>query len=533
MTINFSLKNNNINSLITGIDKLPWVKIILAVALVLSLLATWFSFSHDVIVSYGDAESHLNIAKRVVSSLTPGLAQLGGIWLPLPHLLMVPFVYFDSLWRTGLAGSIVSGISFIIASVFIYKLTCLVTNNKIASLIAFLVFASNPNILYLQSTPMTELPLIMFFILSGYFLIKYLLKIDYLISLILAAFFGFCASLTRYDGWFLVTVESLIVFFASTKIEKRTITKIIGSKGEALFILFSTLAFIGIVGWIAWDFLILGDPLYFTSSQFSAKSQQLGWLAKHQLPAYHNLPYSLLYYIVTSMSAVGIIIYGITLAGLTTLIKNRKQQYRYILSLIILIPFLFYVLTLYIGQSMIFIPHITPISFEWRLFNVRYGIMMVPAAAFLSAYLFNKVKTAGKFLIIFLLFMQLGLYAVGYSKVITYEDGTVGLSSSRRPDAERWMAKNYDTGLVLMDDYSRIFSVIRTKIPMQNIIYIGNKPYWEESLKTPQKYANWIIIQKGDTIWKTFYDTPEKQGILYTYYKKVYTSEEILIFKKI
>src|SRR3989344_2720853 len=69
-------------------------------ATLLAAGATTFFYFQDTIVAYGDAESHLNIAKRVVDSLTPGAAQLGGIWLPLPHVLLAPLVYFDFLWRS-------------------------------------------------------------------------------------------------------------------------------------------------------------------------------------------------------------------------------------------------------------------------------------------------------------------------------------------------------------------------------------------------------------------------------------------------
>src|SRR3990167_8012762 len=143
-------------------------------ASVLAAGATAFFYIQDTIVAYGDAESHLNIAKRVVDSLTPGAAQLGGIWLPLPHVLLTPLVYFDFLWRSGLAGSIVSGIAFVVAAVFLFKLVRLLTANRYAAFVAALVFLLNPNLLYLQATPMTELPLIAFFILSTYFFLKYL-----------------------------------------------------------------------------------------------------------------------------------------------------------------------------------------------------------------------------------------------------------------------------------------------------------------------------------------------------------------------
>jgi hypothetical protein len=67
---------------------------------------------------------------------------------------------------------------------------------------------------------------------------------------------------------------------------------------------------------------------------------------------------------------------------------------------------------------------------------------------------------------------------------------------------------------------------------MENIIYLGNKPYWEESMESPDKYAKWIIMQDGDLVWKTLYEDISKQEHLYKYFKKVYTSPNIIIFKK-
>jgi hypothetical protein len=86
--------------------------------------------------------------------------------------------------------------------------------------------------------------------------------------------------------------------------------------------------------------------------------------------------------------------------------------------------------------------------------------------------------------------------------------------------------------MVLMDDYARTISVVKTKIPMQEMIYIGNKPYWEESLTMPEKYARWIIIQKDDAVWKSVIDDKLIEGRLYAHFQKVYTSPTILIFRK-
>src|SRR5258706_11395342 len=99
------------------------------VVLLVAVGATYWSYNHHVILAYGDAEAHINIAKRVVDSLTPGFAQLGGVWVPLPHILMIPFVTNDFLWRTGLAGSIVSELAFIWLSFILYRFAFLITED--------------------------------------------------------------------------------------------------------------------------------------------------------------------------------------------------------------------------------------------------------------------------------------------------------------------------------------------------------------------------------------------------------------------
>lgn len=501
--------------------------VIAVCAALVSIAATAYYFSHDAIIAYGDAESHLNISKRIIQSLTPGLAQAGGIWLPLPHLFMVPLVAIEPLYRSGLAGSIVSGAAFVISCVFLYKTLYLLTKNKSAGIVAAVLFGLNPNILYMQSTPMTELVLIAFFILSSYYFLRFVHDQENILLLVLAAFYGFCATLSRYDGWFLVLVEAAVLVLLYFR-KKEAWTRM-----QGLVVMFGTLAFVGVMMWFAWGYLILGDPLYFTNSQFSAKSQQNSWLARGELPAYHHILAAVTYYTVTSWSNSGFVLFMISIAGFILYMLRTQNKYRYFVALILLVPYIFNILTMYLGQSVIFIPSLTPVSFEWRLFNVRYGLLMIPFVALFAGYLFMRTAGLGRVVLVGLIAFQYALFAVGYSQVITLLDGTVGLSHAKRPDAERWMREHYDQGLVLVDDYARTISIIRANIPMQSIIYVGNKPYWEESLREPEKYAEWIVMQKDDSVWRAVYDDPIVQGRLFKYFNKVYTSDEILIFKRI
>src|SRR5260370_21384150 len=81
--------------------------------------AAWF-YKNGYICYYGDAEAHLNIARRILDSRTPGRDQIRTVRLPLPHLLMLPFVANTRLWETGLAGTIPSVLCFVTAGMFLF-----------------------------------------------------------------------------------------------------------------------------------------------------------------------------------------------------------------------------------------------------------------------------------------------------------------------------------------------------------------------------------------------------------------------------
>ena len=87
------------------------VAIVAGAAALVSVAAFLFFYFRGEILLYGDAVAHINIARRVFDSNTPGPLQLGTVWLPLPHILMIPFVVNDWMWRSGVGGSIPSMIA--------------------------------------------------------------------------------------------------------------------------------------------------------------------------------------------------------------------------------------------------------------------------------------------------------------------------------------------------------------------------------------------------------------------------------------
>jgi hypothetical protein len=117
-------------------------------------------------LSHYDARGHLVVARRIFDNITPGWQQIGAVWLPLPHLLNALPVQIDLFYRTGASAVALSILSFAVATGAIAWIVSALTESRLAAVAAATVFAANPNVLYLQSTPMTE-PLLLALTLLG------------------------------------------------------------------------------------------------------------------------------------------------------------------------------------------------------------------------------------------------------------------------------------------------------------------------------------------------------------------------------
>lgn len=490
----------------------------------LSVSYTAYYYLAGQTLAYGDAESHINIAKRVVSGLTPGFGQIGGNWLPLHHLLMVPFVVNDWLWRTGLGGAIVSMAAFVLSGLWAYKLVKLLTGRFTAALAALAVFALNGNIAYMQSTPMSELPLIATLIGSVYFFVKWT-KFGLLHHLIVASFFAFCGSLIRYDAWFLIIVQASLAMAIAASRRWSWI------KTEGILIISGLFSSLGIALWMLWNYLIFKQPLYFLSSPYSAKSQQQSFAARGQLPSIHNWSSSLDFFTGAVVQNIGFFICALALIGLAVSFLRIRHTPRHASSATattaLLSPFFFNVLSLYLGISILFVPGLLPSNFEFQLFNIRYGLMMMPAAAvyvgLLGGFIYKRLSAT--FLV---LVTALSILMLVATKPITLEDGQTGLSARRPSAANAYVSAHYDYGYVAFDDFSRSANPVSLGVPMQRIIYVGNHPYWDNLLIHPQNYARWLIIRHDDTdvLWQHLKDNPEFQANFH----QVYSNQKTFVY---
>src|SRR6266576_2426663 len=134
----------------------PDIFLVAQLAATISIASFFYYLRKSDLLLYGDAVAHINIARRVFDSRTPGPLQLGTVWLPLPHLLMIPFVASKWMWQTGIGGSLPSMIAYVLSTVGIFRLVrdTLRTEAKedyaarAAGWVAAFSFAANPNLIY-------------------------------------------------------------------------------------------------------------------------------------------------------------------------------------------------------------------------------------------------------------------------------------------------------------------------------------------------------------------------------------------------
>ncbi|MCH7951791.1 hypothetical protein IH980_03585 [Patescibacteria group bacterium] len=491
-TITFSIQNHWIDQIRNFLEKYA----VLLIAIVLSLVAIGV-FTHfyesGLGLAYNDARSHLDIGRRVVEGLKPGLAQLGSVWLPLPHILMIPTVWNDFMWHSGLSGAIQSMVSFVATGVLIYQFLKKLGVGLLARFFGVLVFVTNLNILYLQSTAMTELLLIATMTAGAYYVLVWH-KEEKILHLIKAAFFIMLASLVRYDGWFLLFLASVLIGF--TALRKR------GYKTtEGILILFGTLAGLGIALWFLWNLLIFKDPLYFAFGPYSAQAQQLQLEEAGNLPTKGNLLLSTIIYLYALVynSYAFTAILGLAGAVVFWVDKRIKPDVR-IASLALMAPLLFNILALFLGHSVLFIQGIS--GNTW--FNVRYGMLMMPAIAIFAGFLVDRLRSLRWVLIG--LFTFVTFFAVANADAVTIDDARVGSSQKNVSEVSGWLQENTadKKGFILISAASHDAIIFSSGLPMKRFIHEGTGKYWESATTTPDRWARWIVMRTHDENDETF-----------------------------
>ena len=470
-----------------------WLVATIIIACVTSIVSTWYYFHQNELLLYQDSLSHMRIARSVFDNLTPGLAQLGSVWLPLPHILMWPFIWNNTLWHSGLAGSFVSMPCYVIAATFLFLAARRLTGSSSASFIGTLIYIFNPNVLYLQSTPMSETVCMATFALAAYFFLCWTQDRE-LRQLIIAAICTFLSTLARYDGWAMFV--GIICFIALIGLMKRQRFLRI----QANLVAFSFMGGLGIVLWFVWNKLIFGDPLYFQRSLYSSQAQQSLQLLSGKLFSYHNVWQSIRFYTIDVGQMVGWPLMVLATIGIIWFVLKNKFTPTTVAGLLFLIPYPFYILALYGGQAIIWLPGANPAGAHVYMYNVRYGAQTVLPVALFVAILIGRLSSISperfRWLrrVILVAIVASQCLLVSFQGVISLQEAQHSYACEPQRVIVQYLAQHYNGGRILQDVYASQFDATDAGIDFRNIIYEGSRQYWTQALQNPSTSVEWVIV---------------------------------------
>ena len=487
-------------------------------AVLAGFFALYICALHGLQLLYGDAVAHLGIARRILDTNAPGLVQLGGVWLPLPHLLMLPFVGRMEWWQNGMAGAWPSLICYVISVMGLYRLARRVVAPRWA-LLATAFFGLNPNLLYLSTTAMTEplfLALFVWIVLTALELREASVGEavhDVSEKLVLLGMLSFAATMTRYDGWILTAVVWLIVTI--------TLWRAPALRGKVMpaFVTFTLLALAGPVLWFAYNHVYGHDWLDFMRGPYSAKEidRKTSSPGAHKYWGWHNPAWSLMLYARTAQVDAAAWETGWLVAAAALWGTYKAWQVKVDRTVLLLwLPLPFYVYSISYGSVPIFIPQLYPHSF----YNSRYGMEMLPVLAIFGAYaLAAAVAYAGKVqALVTRLAVPVGLLLVVVNTIVMMHATPLVLKEAmvnsrgrlaiEEPLAQQ-MAGFRPGAKIMMDNARYVGSLQKAGIPLRQTIGPDDYYAWRSATATPAEEAQYVVAGASDAVASAVAAHPE------------------------
>lgn len=465
-------------------------RLLLALALAgLAAGATWWVQAQGYTLLYGDAQAHLNIARRVLDSRTPGVLQIGTVWLPLPHLLMMPLAGRDTLWANGLAGAIPASACFWLGTLLFFLALSRVFKSQWAGLAGVGAMALNPNLLYLQATPMTEA--IFLAAIGGVFYgcVRYAEQPGAGWSLFTAVF-ALAGAMTRYDGWFLLPFVAFFLLWKG------------GARRWLHAALFCAVAGAGPLWWLGHNWWFWGDALEFYRGPYSAKAIYQRQLAAgmSRYPADGNWLVTGEYYLSTVRLVAGWPLVALGLCGsVLALIRGPRWAVA-----LLLLPAAFYLVSMHNGGTPIFIPELWPHAH----YNTRYGLALLPLLGLGVSAVVARLRPswrAWSSLAVLLGVTLPWMLARGPEHWICWKESSVNSAARRQwlPEAADYVKRMYHPGDGILLSFGDLTGILEgAGISLKESLHEGNHPGFLGAIKKPRFFFHeeWALCQAGDVV---------------------------------
>ncbi len=529
----------------------------------LALLALAICYQHGYTLLYGDAVAHLGNARRILDAHYPGLSQLGGAWLPLPHLLMLPFVENMRMWQTGLAAAPMAMLSYAASVVGVWRLARRMMRPRWA-FVAVALYALNPNLLYLATTAMTETLFLAIFVWSVVGTVECVAAVragNAALASRRMIFTGVMVLLevfTRYDGWVMGTAVWCCLAWTVLRCGPARRRRLLPAFG-----VFTLLCAIGPVLWFWYNAHFDGDWLDFMRGPYSAKAIEAKTSKPGQhYPGWQNPGLALVYFLRAAQldaavwelgfALLALALYGVWLSWrprrvpgvLAAMAERPAERPVERFALLLWAPLPFYAYSIAFGSVPIFVPQLAPHAF----YNVRYGMELLPALCLypplageqlelwlrrkgpvwqrvdarfaqstalllcvLNAWLMMTGFGSARFLRSQSTLAQqamqarLGGYlpaARRYAYPLVLQEGIV--NAQTRVPFERSLANVLatipDSQPVLMSVAAHVGAVQDAGRPLRSVVSENDEQAWQAALADPAHHAAYVIAMEGDPV---------------------------------
>ena len=453
----------------------PYLRIVLIAAVLLSAISTALFVHENFHNAHFDSKGHQLVARRLFDNLSPGWIQIGAFWLPLPHVLYLPFVHSDALYFSGLAGTPLSMLSFLLTVWVLFKLIERVFG-EFPAFCGSVLYLTNTNILYLQSTALTENLMILFMVAATYLLVRFVQTRNdrWLWATSAVSALGI---LTRYDNWLVFGMIGLMLIVIDL-IERRGMRTLLRN-GFVLGCLGFTA--MGVSFWINWyttGHIMLDIRDRYMDFQFGQGSYMLSFFVC----------------MYTLANLVGYEWMIIGFFGFVVAFRNRFRDPVFLASLALAGPLILYMAGYHNNHPM----------------RIRYGLPFVAPCFVFAAY------WATRKIMIKYLFCIYIVYTSLYNPYLQRYSGELLLESLR--DANNlalqndllWYLRGNDDGSLILAAMGEIAPVLYDlKLPIKRYVHEGAKPWWNDARKHPEQVVGWVFMSQGDKLWQQLHDDAE------------------------
>lgn len=462
------------------------------------IIAVW-AYKNGLMLILADQSSHLNFARLLTDSITPGISQLG-TWPPLLHIVMAPYAAIQGLYNSGFAGFFGLAPFFAMSVILFYKLLLRLLDSVFFSVCGTLIYMTNPFVLYYSATPMMEILLICFVISATYFCIRWIEE-NRLKDLMFTGVSIVLASLARFEGLLLLPLISLIIFIQLLR-KKYGYYRI-----EATLILFWFIACVGLITLMVYDFVYFKNPLIFINIG-EGPAWGLPPTATTTVPVEQVNSFVMFLHASYYMLSMPIVLLSFASAFLVLLLCTHRRFNLAVALVLLSVPALSVLINTARGTSGIFVPEFSQMN---DFHNVRYALTWIGAASFalvaLPVILMERFNSR-VMKIVAILLLTTSITASGmqfYEHAIATHYSIVKRDRSAPPVVGRYLVgvylnEHYSHGMIFMNRYGNDRILIDAQLPLSHYIYEGNDKYYTQTITRPWMFAQFVVMTDPETL---------------------------------